>query len=393
MHRIFRPPVFGCLRRCAAVVALLSISQLLCLAAQSDAVKAWEGFDFSKQTVRREQLKDLSLDDLKLLRGIVFGRHGRIFKDWEIKTYLRERDWYKPDPEFQNSRLNETERRNLDLIRELEAGLHETIEPGDMRWWQTRAITPKNLGEHTAAEWRILRAEIEAIHGKRFDDQPWLQQYFEERYWYQPSDGYDPRQLSATERRNMAALDAAQKKQRNVALSPGDMEHFQKTEITEELLRGLGLYELRLLRNEVYARRGRQFRTDWISQYFYSQPWYEPREEMTEPELSAVERKNVETIVRYENRLHEELGTRPVSNALLEGMFLEDARKLRQEIYARRGKVFRDRWLQKYFESFGWYKPDPKYRDAALSAVERRNVAAILAYEKKATSVMDAIEG
>ncbi|HEX8852414.1 MAG TPA: YARHG domain-containing protein, partial [Pyrinomonadaceae bacterium] len=172
-----------------------------------------------------------------------------------------------------------------------------------------------------------------------------------------------------------------------------DMEHFQKTELSGEMLRGLGLYELRLLRNEIYARRGRQFRTEWLAQYFYSQPWYEPREEMTEPELSDIERKNVETIVGYENALHEALATKPVSKALLEGMFLEDARKLREEIYARRGKVFKDRWLQKYFESFSWYKADPTYKDATLSAVERQNISAILAYEKKATSVLDAIEG
>ena len=393
MLKIFRFPLINSLWRGAFICALVVAAHAPGFGAQSDALKTWEKFDFARQVVRREQLKDLTLEDLKIVRGIVFGRHGRIFKDWEIKNYLQGQAWYKPNPEFQNSMLNETERRNLDLIRELEAALHETIEPGDMRWWQTRPITPKNLGEHTGAEWRILRAEIEAIHGKRFDDQPWLQQYFEDRYWYQPRDAYDATKLSATERRNMAALDAAQKKQRNVALSPGDMEHFQKTEITDEMLSGLGLYELRLLRNEIYARRGRQFRTEWISQYFYSQPWYEAREDLGEPELSEVEKKNVETIVKYENRLHEELSARPVSRALLEGMFLEDARKLRQEIYARRGKVFKDKWLQKYFESFSWYKPDAKYRDASLSAVEQRNVAAILAYEKKATSVMDAIEG
>ena len=355
--------------------------------------KKWQGFDFAKQRLERAQVRETPLEELKLLRGLVFGRHGRVFKDWEIGSYLKEQPWYKPNPSFSNSVLNETERKNLDLIREMEAMRHETVEPGDMRWWQARAIKPANLGEHTGAEWRILRAEIEAIHGKRFDDQPWLQQYFEERYWYSARPDYDARVLSETERRNMATIDAAQKKQRNVALSPGDMEHFQKTLLTEEMLRGLSLHELRLLRNEVYARRGRQFRTEWLSQYFYSQPWYEPTEEFKEVELSDTERKNVELIVAYENRLHDELSAKPVPAKLLEGMFLEDARKLRHEISARRGKVFRDRWLQKYFESLPWYKADPRYSDASLSAVEKRNIASILAYEKKAASVMDAIEG
>ena len=74
-------------------------------------------------------------------------------------------------------------------------------------------------------------------------------------------------------------------------------------------------------------------------------------------------------------------------------MFLEDARKLRNEIYARHGKVFKDRWLQGYFKSFDWYKANPNYSDAVLTAVEKQNIAAIAAYEKKATSVLDAVEG
>ena len=171
------------------------------------------------------------------------------------------------------------------------------------------------------------------------------------------------------------------------------MEHFEKRLVTEEMLKGLSLHELRLLRNEIYARRGRQFRTEWLAQYFWSQPWYEAREDNREPELSQTEQKNIETIVAYERKIREGLSTTPVTDALLEGMFLEDARKLRNEIYARRGKVFKDRWLQGYFKSFDWYKPNPRYTDAALTAVERQNAAAIAAYEKKATSVLDAVEG
>ncbi|HEX5707394.1 MAG TPA: YARHG domain-containing protein [Pyrinomonadaceae bacterium] len=382
------------LRSLLTALALVVAFQAAAFGAEeSEFTKKWEAVDFAKQQLTREELKGVPLDELKLLRGIVFGRHGRVFKDWEIKYYLGERPWYKPNPNFQNSMLGDTERRNLDLIRELEALAHEKIEPGDLRWWQARPIKDEHLGEYTAAEWRVLRAEVEAVHGRRFDDQPWLQNYFEERYWYRADPAYDPRKLTDTERRNMATIDAAHNKQRKTALSPGDMEHFQKTLLTPEMLKGLNLHELRLLRNEVYARRGRQFRTEWLAQWFYTQPWYEPTPEFAEVELSEVERKNVELIVSYENRLHEELSTKPVTESLLEGMFLEDARKLRQEIYARRGRVFRDRWLQKYFESFAWYKPDPRFRETALTAVEKKNVETILTYEKKATSVADAVEG
>jgi hypothetical protein len=329
------------------------------------------------------------------MRGIVFGRHGRIFKDSDIKDYLAGRSWYKPDPKFQNSVLNETERANLDLIREAEAEQHKYIEPGDMRWWQKRAFSPEQLGEHPAAEWTILRAEIEAIHGKRFDDQPWLQQYFEDRYWYKAVSNYNPRSLSEVEWENIGTIEKEEKQQRHIAVSPGDMEHFENAELTESMLHGLSLYELRLLRNEFYARHGRRFRTEWIAQYFLEQPnfAYDPRADFSEPELSPIEKKNIGTIVRYENRLKEELSTKPVSKALLEGLYLEDARKLRDEIYAHHGKVFKDQWRNKYFSSFDWYKPNPSYSDAELSAIERRNIAAILAYEKEAASAAAAVEG
>jgi hypothetical protein len=380
------------LRLTAAAVALVLLAAGVC-AAQDDAFKKLESLDYSKQKVTRAQLKDIDLWSLKLLRGVVFGRHGRVFKDRDIQGYLKEQAWYKPDPNFSNSALNETERANLDLIRELEAEQHDQIEPGDLRWWQAKEMTGEKLGTHSSAEWQVLRAEVEAVRGKTFDDDPWLQNYFEERYWYKADPSYDARQLTATERKNLAAIDAAMRKQRHAAVSPGDMEHFENRLVTDEMLKGLSLHELRLLRNEVYARHGRQFKTEWLSQYFWSQPWYEAREDAKEPELSETDRKNVETIVAYERRLKESLSTAPVTNALLEGMFLEDARKLRNEIYARHGKVFKDRWLQGYFKSFDWYRPNPKYTDAVLTAVERQNAAAIAAYEKKATSVLDAVEG
>src|SRR2546421_81200 len=291
------------LRRGLVALAIVLLASTLCAAQDDEAFKKLFATDFSKQSLAREQLKDLDLSDLKLLRGVVFGRHGRVFRDRDIQGYLKDQEWYKPDPNF------------------------------------TR------------------------------------------------------RSLSAAERRNLAASEAAQRKQRHAAVSPGDMELFESRLVMEDMLRGLSLYELRLLRNEIYARRGRQFRTEWLSQYFYSQPWYDPRDDNKEPELSDTEKKNVEAIVNFERRLKESLSQQPIPKGLLEGMFLEDARKLRQEIYARHGQVFRDKWLQKYFQSFDWYKANPGYTDAALTAVERQNISAIAAYEKKAASVMDAVEG
>jgi len=171
------------------------------------------------------------------------------------------------------------------------------------------------------------------------------------------------------------------------------MELFENKLITERMLKGLSLHELRLLRNEVYARHGRSFRAPWLQQYFWSQPWYEQKENFADEQVSGTDKLNVETIVRFENRMHDELGKKLITRALLAGLFSEDVEKMRHEIYARRGKVFKEPWLQSYFSSFDWYKPNPEFNDSMLTAVEKQNLATLVAYAKKAASVLDAVEG
>ena len=387
--------LFSLSRLSLPLLLLVMLSAVSVAHAQDEyaGVKTWETFDFAGHSVTSASLSVLTLDDLKLVRGIVFGKHGRVFKDFDIKRYLESRSWFKANPNFQNSALNNTERKNLDVIRDAEAQKHETVQPGDMRFYRARTLTRKKLGTHTNAEWTVLAAEIEAIHGKRFDDTVWLQQYFDERYWYRAASQYDPKGLSVIERKNLQLIDTIQKQQRHVALSPGDMELFENKLITDQMLRGLSLHELRLLRNEIYARHGRIFKTLWIQQYFGGQPWYDPKEDFKDEEISGSDKTNIETIVKYENKLHDSISNKPITRALLQGLFLEDVRKMSQEIYARHGKVFKDPWTQKYFASFDWYKANPNFTDASLSSVEKGNLAVIAAYEKKAVTVMSTIEG
>jgi len=375
------------------MVAVILISGLFLSVSAQDSLAPWEKFDFAAQMVKAADLNNLALDDLKFLRGIVFGRHGRVFKDADIKAYLENQSWYKPNPEFRNSMLNEVERNNLDVIRDAEARKHDSVQPGDMRFWRTRAMTVKKLGKHSGSELTVLAAEVEAIHGQRFSDTPWLQAYFDDRYWYKAADRYDPKQLTDIEKKNLQLIVSSQKTQRRVALAPGDMEFFENKLITEQMLHGLSLHELRLLRNEIYARHGRVFKAVWLQQYFDSQPWYALDDNFKDEELSGPDKQNVELIVKYEGRIHQELGTKPITRSLLEGLFLEDAKQMREEIYARHGKVFKEPWLQKYFASFDWYKADPNYSDSSLSAVEKQNIATIAAYEKKAVTAMSTIEG
>src|SRR4249919_1156963 len=60
------------------------------------AISKWESFDFAGKSIATADINPLAIEDLKLVRGIVFGKHGRVFKDWDINQYLKTRNWYKP---------------------------------------------------------------------------------------------------------------------------------------------------------------------------------------------------------------------------------------------------------------------------------------------------------
>ena len=71
-------------------------------------------------------------------------------------------------------------------------------------------------------------------------------------------------------------------------------------------LKGLTMQELRLARNEIYARHGRKFLDPSLQKYFNEQKWYsgyiEPEEFIDSEELTKLERKNAKFILKHENK-------------------------------------------------------------------------------------------
>jgi len=361
------------------------------------AKKGWDKFDFAKKKITKAKLgkvpSDGMVDELALLRGVVFGKRGREFKERSIQNFLETQTWYKPKATFTNAVLTKMERDNLDLIRLTEAERHSNVQPGDLRLWQTKEIPDDNLYVESPSDWRIMIAEIEAIHGKRFDDEPWLQKYFEERYWYRANANYSQTILNDTERKNLEKLNAKRNEDRNVALSVGDMDKFQNVALTEELLKNLSMNDLRMIRSEFWARRGRKFTTPGFRQAFEWRDWYQPAKDQSKVKLNAVEEQNVKLIEREEAKLREKISTQPITNEMVEGLFVEDLRVLRNEIYAKRGRVFKDPNLQKYFAAQPWYQPNPDFKDDSLTEMESKNLAVIKEVEEYSISKFSEAEG
>lgn len=356
----------------------------------------FEKVNFAKTRLTKARIAKLKVDedgdDLALLRGVVFGKHGRIFKERPIQDYLEKQAWYKPNAKFSNSVLTPIERSNLDLIRLAEAEKHPFVEPGDMRIWKAKLITDDNLRDYTGVEISILIAEIEAIHGKPFSEE-WLQKYFDERYWYKKNPAYDGTVLTETERKNIEKLTAEKEKNHKTAISIGDMDNFQNVLLTEDKLEGLSLLELKILREEFYARHGKKFDAPGIRDYFNWRDWYKPAKNQKVIKLNAIEQKNVDLLAAREAKIREWFSTNVVTDETLGALFAEDLRVLRNEIYARHGRMFKDAKLQKYFETQSWYKSNPDFKDEQLNEIEVQNLAKIKEAEETATSKFAEAEG
>ncbi len=73
----------------------------------------------------------------------------------------------------------------------------------------------------------------------------------------------------------------------------------------------------------------------------------------------------------------------PLTDADLRGKSARELTLMRNEIFARYGRAFKDPQLKEYFESQNWYRVFDGYRDSMVSPVETANAQKIADYQNK----------
>jgi hypothetical protein len=58
-------------------------------------------------------------------------------------------------------------------------------------------------------------------------------------------------------------------------------------------------WDLRIMRNEIFARYGYIFETD-VKEYFNKQWWYIPKSRNVDSQLTEIEKQNIDFIKRHE---------------------------------------------------------------------------------------------
>ena len=162
--------------------------------------------------------------------------------------------------------------------------------------------------------------------------------------------------------------------------------------------------ELRIMRNEIYARHGYIFDSKDMHRHFSSKDWYCPISKNVT--LSAIEKSNVEYIKgvedlfagrimfdppfdgpgTYYEQLHFEKLTYEYLESYVKEMSIgysgpEALRLMRNEIYAGHGYIFDSEELREVFDGVWWYRPVTK--KVELTEIEKYNVALIKRYEKE----------
>jgi hypothetical protein len=157
--------------------------------------------------------------------------------------------------------------------------------------------------------------------------------------------------------------------------------------LTRAELQTLSADQLHVARNEIFARRGRFFKDHALRDYFLQFLWYHPH--ASEVPLNAVEHANVALIQSVEQ---DNAGLSPFADPShryltaqeLQGLSADQLAIVRNEIFARRGRYFKDEWLRAYFSRFPWYHPYAW--DAPLTPIDQANVKLVRSLEQSAAA-------
>ncbi|MBR3537698.1 MAG: YARHG domain-containing protein [Eubacterium sp.] len=122
----------------AAVFALFTAfsSALLFPCGSSLAASQEEGEyiipDSSIRLLTPAELTGMTKEDLRIARNEIYARHGRMFNSADLNTYFAKKEWYHgtiPADEFDEAVLSDIERKNIQLIIDVENGVIVPLPP------------------------------------------------------------------------------------------------------------------------------------------------------------------------------------------------------------------------------------------------------------------------
>jgi YARHG domain-containing protein len=234
---------------------ILLLALVLLVAAAADAPRPL----YYDRPLAPADLANRTLRELTLMRNTVYARAGHPFRKKWLRDYFTAQPWYKPLPKDDESKITATDRANVKLIAQAEEG-------------QNRADLEKRRDE-------ILARQRD---GKAT-----------------PEDDVELGILNTRIGTYKAAEGAAKPAAVSPLEDPSQLDHV----ITVESLADLSRRDLRILRNTIYARHGRRFKSPLLQDYFDGMAWYHPIDDFKDSMLTKIDTTNVKLIRSVEDSL------------------------------------------------------------------------------------------
>ncbi|AKJ05424.1 YARHG domain-containing protein [Archangium gephyra] len=253
----------------------------------------------------------LSLRELSILRNTIFARYGWAgFRKTWLREHFQQQPWYKPDPKFSYKRLSSVDRQNAELIAKAELSLRyvDLEQRRDTllaKAGQTWGDAPMYEGRKRS--FRSCDEELEPLTQENASTHwYWTQKIAASkdcRYHDKAHKKATPADHGLISSEELIELGLISRAMGEFALDDEQREQTASSldsVLKVKELRKLSLRDLRLLRNTIFARKGRTFKSEVLQDHFKRMPWYTPREDYSDKLLTKTDKRNVELIRQVE---------------------------------------------------------------------------------------------
>ncbi len=217
------------------------------------------------RAIKPADLKGKTLRELTLMRNTIYARAGNTFRKKWLRAHFEGQPWYKPtglDPD----KLTDRDRANADAIARHEMGLARA----DLEQ-QLLALRTKYAGkepDRTAADlggW----SEVDAV------------------------------EFTLLHRALGLPISAKVDPDRNPLDDPSMLDGL----VTVEMMADMSPRDLKILRNMVFARRGRAFKTAMVRDYFARMAWYKADKAYSDERLTENDWRNIKMVESVEKEV------------------------------------------------------------------------------------------
>jgi hypothetical protein len=257
------------------------------------------------------QLDMLSLRELSILRNTIFARYGWAgFRKTWLREHFQRQPWYKPDPKFHYKRLSSVDRQNAEIIAKAELSLRyvdleNRRDPLLAKAGQTWGDAPTYEGRKRS--WQSCDGNLEAFTQENASSYYYWNEKIAQckdcRYHKKAFKKASPPDYSKLNAEELIELGLLSRAMGEFALDEEQREQAAGSldrVLSVKELRKLSLRDLRLLRNTIFARRGRSFKSEVLQAHFERMPWYVPITDYSDKLLTKTDRRNIELIRQVE---------------------------------------------------------------------------------------------